>query len=274
MRTPAKAGFALLVGMILLFSLFPFCYALLTSLRPASELFEAARLPATLTLDNYRAVFAEQPFGRNILNSVLVAGTVTGVALLAGTTAAYALARMRFRGRGLLLAAILGASMFPQVAILSGMFELIRALGLYNDPAGLALSYMVFTLPFTVWILVTFLRELPKELEESALIDGLGPWQILARIFLPLMGPAVATTALLAFIAAWNEFLFALTFTLTQEQRTVPVAIALMSGASQHELPWANIMAASVVVTLPLIALVLFFQKRIVAGLTAGAVKG
>jgi trehalose/maltose transport system permease protein len=133
---------------------------------------------------------------------------------------------------------------------------------------------MVFTLPFTVWILTTFLRELPRELEEAALIDGAGAWQTLTRVFLPLMGPAMATTALLAFIAAWNEFLFALTFTLGNEQRTVPVAIALMTGASRFELPWGNIMAASVIVTTPLIVLVLAFQRRIVAGLTAGALKG
>lgn len=273
MNALGRAAFGLLVGAIVLFALFPFAYAVLTSLRPAAELFEPARLPVTLTLANYAAVFAEQPFGRNILNSVLVSAAVVGIAMLAGTTAAYALARIRFRGRGLLLAAILAASMFPQVAILSGMFELIRGLGLYNNPAGLALSYVVFTLPFTVWTLVTYLRELPKELEEAAQIDGLNAWQTLTRIFLPLMGPAAATTALLAFIAAWNEFLFALTFTLTHEQRTVPVAIALMTGASQHELPWANIMAASVIVTVPLIALVLAFQGRIVSGLTAGAVK-
>ena len=223
---------------------------------------------------NYAAVFGEQPFGKNILNSVIAAGSVVALAMLAGVAAAYALARFSFRGRGLLLAAILAVSMFPQVAILSGMFELIRALGLYNRLPALTLSYMVFTLPFTVWILTTFMRELPKELEAAAAIDGANAWQTLTRVLLPLLAPAMVTTGLLAFIAAWNEFLFALTFTLTNEQRTVPVAIALMSGASQYELPWANIMAASVVVTLPLIALVLLFQRRIVAGLTAGAIKG
>jgi trehalose/maltose transport system permease protein len=269
-----RAGFLFLAGAIVLFALLPFAYAVFTSLRPASDLFEPLRLPDALSLANYAAVFSEQPFGRNLLNSFLVSGAVVALAMLAGASAAFALARIRFRGRGLLLAAILGASMFPQVAILSGMFELIRALGLYNHPAGLALSYMVFTLPFTVWMLVTYMREMPREIEEAALIDGLSAWQTLTRIFLPLMGPAVATTALLAFIAAWNEFLFALTFTLTHEQRTVPVAIALMTGASQHELPWANIMAASVIVTLPLIALVLILQRRIVSGLTAGALKG
>jgi trehalose/maltose transport system permease protein len=158
--------------------------------------------------------------------------------------------------------------------VLSGMFELIRWLGLYNTLAGLVLANLMLTLPFTVWVLTTFMRELPREIEEAAFVDGATPWIIVRRVFLPLMMPAAVTTGLLAFIAAWNEFLFALTFTLTNEQRTVPVAIALMSGSSAYELPWGTIMAASVIVTLPLIVLVLLFQRKIVAGLTAGAVKG
>ena len=164
--------------------------------------------------------------------------------------------------------------MFPQIAVLSGMFELVTWLGIYNNLLALTLSYMIFTLPFTVWVLTTFMRDLPKEIEEAAIVDGATPFTIVTKVFLPLMGPALATTGLLAFIAAWNEFLFALTFTLSTEMRTVPVAIALISGASAHELPWGNIMAASVVVTVPLIVLVLIFQRRIVSGLTAGAVKG
>jgi trehalose/maltose transport system permease protein len=274
MKRLRRAGFWLLVAGILLFCLFPFYYAVVSSLRPPAELFRPALLPLQWTPANYRAVFPEQPFGRNILNSVFVAGSVVALSLLVGTLAAYALGRLRFRGRGALLAAILAVSMFPQVAILSGMFELIRALGLYNRLPSLTLSYLVFTLPFTIWILTTFMRELPRELEEAARVDGAGPWQTLALVLAPLLAPAMATAGLLAFIAAWNEFLFALTFTLTNAQRTVPVAIALMSGASQYELPWGNLMAASVIVTLPLVALVLAFQRRIVAGLTAGAVKG
>jgi trehalose/maltose transport system permease protein len=133
---------------------------------------------------------------------------------------------------------------------------------------------MIFTLPFTVWVLTTFIRDLPKELEEAAILDGASPWVILTRVFMPLMWPALVTTGLLAFIAAWNEFLFAYTFTLSNEMRTVPVGIKMMSGSSAHELPWGNIMAASVLVTLPLVGLVLVFQRRIVSGLTAGAVKG
>jgi len=274
MRRLRHAGFWLLVAAILLFCLFPFYYAVVSSLRPPAELFRPTLLPLQWTLANFHAVFAEQPFGRNILNSVLVAGSVVALSLLVGTLAAYALGRLSFRGRGTLLAAILAVSMFPQVAILSGMFELVRALGLYNRLPSLTLSYLVFTLPFTIWILTTFMRELPRELEEAARVDGAGPWQTLALVLAPLLAPAMVTAGLLAFIAAWNEFLFALTFTLTDSERTVPVAIALMSGASQYELPWGNLMAASVIVTLPLVALVLVFQRRIVAGLTAGAIKG
>ena len=274
MNLVRRLAFWLLVGGIVLFALFPFGYAVVSSLQPPGRLFDMSWLPADWSLANYAGIFVEQPFGRNIVNSILAAASVVGVALAAGLTAAYALARVRFRGRGALLATILAVSMFPQVAVLSGMFELIRALGLYNRLGALTLAYLLFTLPFTVWILTTFLRDLPRELEETAFIDGANAWQTLTQIFLPLVRPAMATTGLLAFIAAWNEFLFALTFTLTDEQRTVPVAIALMSGASRHELPWGHIMAASVAVTLPLVALVLVFQRRIVSGLTAGAVKG
>jgi len=276
--TPMKIlqtiGFYLLVAVIVIFAVFPFYYAILSSMRSGTELFKIAYWPDHFDLTNYVAVFAEQPFARNILNSVIVSVTVVAISLFLGVTAAYALGRVSFRGRGMLLLMILGVSMFPQVAVLSGMFELIRGLGLYNTLPGLVLANLILTLPFTVWVLTTFMRELPKELEEAAFVDGASPWIVVRRVFLPLMWPALVTTGLLAFIAAWNEFLFALTFTLTNEVRTVPVAIALITGASQHELPWGNIMAASVIVTLPLVVLVLIFQRKIVAGLTAGAVKG
>ena len=225
-------------------------------------------------LSNYAAVFARQPFGRNILNSVAVAFAVVALSLALGVTAAYALGRLRFRGRGVLLVTILSVSMFPQVAVLSGMFELIRGLGLYNSLPALVFANMMLTLPFTVWVLTTFMRELPRELEEAALVDGASHRQMVWHVFLPLLRPAMAATGLLAFIVAWNEFLFALTFTISDRMRTVPVAIALMTGASEHELPWGRIMAASVIVTVPLILLVLVFQRRIVSGLTAGAIKG
>jgi len=267
-------GFYLLVAVIILYAVFPFYYAIVTSLKAGSQLFSVEYFPMTWNWDNYVSVFREQPFAYNLLNSVLVSFTVVALSLFFGVTAAFALGRVQFRGRGLLLLTVLGVSMFPQVAVLSGMFELIRGFWLYNNLLGLVISYMIFTLPFTVWVLTTFMRDLPKELEDAAIMDGANPWEIIVKVFMPLMWPALVTTGLLAFIAAWNEFLFALTFTLTNTQRTVPVAIALISGASQYELPWGNIMAASVIVTLPVVVLVLIFQRRIVSGLTAGAVKG
>ena len=269
-----RLGFYALTAVVLVYAIFPFYYAVITSLKPSSDLFRMELWPSAPDLANYATIFSESSFVRAIGNSVLVAISVVFIALLLGITASYALGRVRFRGRTTVMLTILGVSMFPQVAVLSGMFEVIRALGLYNNPGGLILSYTVFTLPFTVWVLTTFMRQLPMELEEAAIMDGATPWVTITRVFLPLMWPAMATTGLLAFIAAWNEFLFALTFTLTDSQRTVPVAIALISGNSQHELPWGPIMAASVTVTVPLVILVMIFQRRIVSGLTAGAVKG
>jgi trehalose/maltose transport system permease protein len=266
--------FYLLVVVIVFYTVFPFYWAVVSSLKAGSALYVVELFPSKPAWDNYVAIFREQPFGRNILNSLFVATSVVALSLALAVTASYALGRVDFRGRGSLLLVVLGVSMFPQVAVLSGMFELVRALGLYNSPLALTLSYMIFTLPFTTWVLTTFMRELPRELEEAALVDGARPLVIITKVFLPLMWPALATTGLLAFIAAWNEFLFALTFTLSNEQRTVPVAIALISGASHFELPWGRVMAASVIVTIPLVVLVLIFQRRIVSGLTAGAVKG
>lgn len=274
MKALKQVSFWLLIAVIILYSVFPFYWAIVSSLKSSAALFTVEFWPKEPTLQNYKDVFVQQPFGRNILNSLIVAGSTVALCLLLSVTASYALGRIQFRGRGLLLLVILSVSMFPQVAVLSGMFELISWLGLYNNLGGLVLSYMLFTLPFTVWVLTTFMRELPKELEEAAIVDGATPWVIITRVFLPLLGPVMVTTGLLAFIAAWNEFLFALSFTLTNDMRTVPVAISLMSGASAHELPWGSLMAASVIVTVPLIALVMLFQKRIVSGLTAGAVKG
>jgi len=274
MRFLARIGFWLLVLALALFALFPLYYAVVSSLRSGADLFTIAYRPERLDFSNYVAVFRQQPFGQNILNSIFVAGTVVALSLALGVSAAYAFGRIAFKGRTLLLMTILGVSMFPQVAVLSGMFELIRSFGLYNKLPGLILANMMLTLPFTVWVLTTFMRELPKEIEEAAIVDGATPGIIVRRVFMPLMAPAAITTGLLAFIVSWNEFLFALTFTLTNEQRTVPPAIALMTGSSAYELPWGTIMAASVIVTLPIVALVLLFQRRIVSGLTAGAVKG
>ena len=273
-RIVSRGLFYLLVAAIIVYTVFPFYWAVVSSLKSGAGLFSTELWPSNPAWDNYLNVFRGQPFGRNILNSVIVAVSVVVLSLFLAVTASYSLGRVQFKGRTALLLVVLSVSMFPQVAVLSGMFELIRWLGLYNNLMGLILSYMIFTLPFTVWVLTTFMRELPKELEEAAVVDGASPWVIITRVFLPLMGPALATTGLLAFIAAWNEFLFALTFTLSNDMRTVPVAIALITGTSQFELPWGNIMAASVIVTVPLLVLVMIFQRKIVSGLTAGAVKG
>ncbi len=269
-----RVAFWAIVVVIVLISVFPFYYAILSSLESGTALFRVNYLPEAFDLSNYRQVLTTSSFLASIWNSVFIATITVVAALLLAVTASYALARVRFRGRGLLLMTILAVSMFPQIAVLSGLYELVNWLGLYNSPWALILSYTIFTLPFTVWVLTTFMRDLPLEIEEAAIMDGANPWVIITRVFLPLLWPALVTTGLLAFIGAWNEFLFALTFTISENQRTVPVAIALFSGASVQEIPWGPIMAASVVVTLPLIALVLIFQRKIVAGLTAGGVKG
>ncbi|MEC5291783.1 carbohydrate ABC transporter permease [Aurantimonas sp. C2-6-R+9] len=269
-----RTAFYALVVAIVLFSIFPFYYAILTSFKSGTALFRVNYFPTDFSLVNYRGIFASGEFPTNILNSVIVASVVVAISLFLAVTAAYALSRINFRGRGLLLLTILAVSMFPQIAVLAGLFEMVRVTGLYNTLFSLIFAYMIFTLPFTVWVLTTFMRDLPIEIEEAAIVDGASPFTIVVKVFLPLMWPALVTTGLLAFIAAWNEFLFALTFVSNNDTRTVPVAIALLSGASEQEIPWGTIMAASVVVTVPLIVLVLVFQRKIISGLTAGGVKG
>ena len=267
-------AFYALVVVIVVFSIFPFYYAIITSFATGTELFAVRYWPKSFNWANYESVLSGRNFPRSIFNSVFIATTTVIFALFLGVTASYALARVRFRGRGLLLMCILAVSMFPQIAVLAGLFELVRFLGIFNTPWAMILSYTIFTLPFTVWVLTTFMRDLPIEIEEAAIVDGATPWIIITKIFMPLLWPALVTTGLLAFIGAWNEFLFALTFTSSETTRTTPVAIGLLSGASQQEIPWGPIMAASVIVTVPLVILVLVFQRKIVAGLTAGGVKG
>lgn len=262
------------VVVIVVFAVFPFYYAIVTSFSTGTQLFEIHYFPPSFNTANYDTVLGGRQFPRSILNSVFIAAATVCFALFLAVTAAYALSRVRFRGRGLLMMTILAVSMFPQIAVLAGMIEMIRFFGLFNTPWAMIISYTVFTLPFTVWVLTTFMRDLPIEIEEAAIVDGATPWIIITKVFLPLLWPALVTTGLLAFIGAWNEFLFALTFTLSEDQRTTPVAIAMLSGASVQEIPWGPIMAASVIVTVPLVVLVLIFQRKIVAGLTAGGVKG
>ena len=267
-------GFYLLVLVIVVVAVFPFYYAIVTSFKTGTALFQVDFWPKSISFSNYVSVLTQGSFPRNLINSLFISSVVVFLSLLLGITAAYALARVRFGGRRIILFTILSVSMFPQLAVLAGLFELVRTFGLINTPFALIFSYMIFTLPFTVWVLTTFIRDLPLEIEEAAIVDGATPWVIISKVFLPLMWPALVTTGLLAFIGAWNEFLFALTFTSNNQQRTVPVAIALLSGATSFEVPWGNIMAASVIVTVPLVVLVLIFQRKIISGLTAGGVKG
>ncbi len=275
-RFLSRAAFYVLLGLTLFYILFPFYWMIVNSLKPAAELFTTplSYWPRQITLDNYRAVLADGSFVRSILNSLIVAGGVTFLSLALSALAAYALARYKFAGKQVTLYVILGMSTFPQIAVLGGLFTLARALGLYNTYGALILSYMIFTLPFCVWVLTNFIKDIPDTLDEAATIDGASPLQLLWRVIIPLAGPGLVATGLLSFINAWNEFLFALTLTADNQARTVPVAIALFSGQSEHELPWGKITAASTVVTVPVVVLALIFQKRIVEGLTSGAVKG
>ena len=277
-----KVLFWALIVFILFYTLFPFYWAIVSSLTLDSQLFRtpASYWPVPVDLSHYEFVLRNDDFLRALQNSVIVSvGTVT-LALLIGSLAAYALGRFQFRGRTAILYIVLSMTMFPSVAILGSLFLMIRGEwflhtpNVYNTRIALIFTYLIFTLPFTVWVMTQFFKAMPGELEEAALVDGAGPMRVFWQILLPLALPGLVTTGLLAFIAAWNEFLFALTFTNNYDARTVQVAIAQFSGRSEFEFPYANRMAASVLVTLPLIILVLIFQRKILAGLTAGAVKG
>jgi trehalose/maltose transport system permease protein len=266
--------FYLLVVAIIVFNLFPFVWALLSSFRPSSELFSTKLLPTALTLDHYAAVFKDARFVAALINSVVVAGSTVLIALALGSLCAYALGRLPFRFKGAVLYLILTMTMFPTISVLSGLFVMLKTLDLFNSRQGLILTYLIFTMPFTIWVMTQYFRSLPKELEEAAYVDGASPLKVFWDILLPLTMPGLVSTGLLAFIAAWNEFLFALTFTVTDTMKTVPVVISQFAGSTSFEQPWGSIMAGSMVVTIPLVLLVMIFQYRIVEGLTAGAVKG
>jgi ABC-type glycerol-3-phosphate transport system permease component len=262
-----------LIGALVLAIAFPLYWAVASSITPESRLFGAPSLfPDRPVLDHYRALFDERNFWVPIRNSLIVAGTTTLLSVMIGGLAAYALARLRFRGKAPLLAFILAVSMFPQIAIVSPLYIVLRELRLINTYPGLVLPYLTFAMPLTIWLLVGFFRQLPAELEEAGLMDGAGRLRILREIILPVSLPGLATTAILTFLYSWNEFLFALSFTLGPERYTVPVAIALFRG--QYQVPWGQILAGAVVATIPVALIVLLFQRRIVQGLTAGAVKG
>jgi trehalose/maltose transport system permease protein len=268
--------FYLLVVFIAVYALFPFYWAFNTSFKTEDEMFRrASYLPQDPTLKNYQYVLRDGKFLVALRNSAFVAGATSVLALLVGSFAAYALGRLRFPGRTVLLYVVLSMTMFPSISILSGLYTIVREFGLFGTPFALIMTYPVFTLPFTVWVLTAFFKGLPAEIEQAALIDGATQMQTFRLILLPLTAPALVTTGLLAFVTSWNEYLFALNFTITNPSaQTVPVVIAQFSGIESLQEPIAEIMAAAMVVTIPLVVLVLIFQNRIVAGLTSGAVKG
>ena len=260
--------------LIIVYALLPMAWILSLSLKPAADLADQRFVPQRISLEHYRAIFADDQFPAALWNSIGIASIATLLAVLLAMFAAYAIVRLRFRGRQLVLAAALSIAMFPPVAVIGPLFELWRNLGLYDTWPGLILPYMTFTLPLAIWTLSAFFREIPWDLDQAARVDGATRLQAFRHVIVPLAAPGVFTAAILVFIFAWNDFLFAAALTSTNDARTVPAAIAFFTGSSRFELPTGSIAAASVVVTVPVTLLVVVFQRRIVAGLTAGAVKG
>ncbi|WP_448379238.1 carbohydrate ABC transporter permease [Fervidobacterium sp.] len=270
-----KVTLTIAVIFVLIWCIFPFYWAVVSSLKPNIELFDPnpTLIPKNPTFSNYVKVFAERPFHVNIWNSIVVSGITTLTTLIFGSFAGYAIARLRMKGKAFVMALILSVSMFPQISILGSLFVILRKLGMINTYQGLILPYVAITLPLTTWILQNFFRDLPKEIEEAAAIDGCTRLRTLFQIVFPMSAPGLVATGLLTFITAWNEFLFAFTFMQKPQYYTVPVAIAMFAGRTQYEQPWGQLMAAAVIVTAPLVVLVLVFQNRIISGLSAGAVK-
>jgi multiple sugar transport system permease protein len=271
-RLPSM-GAVLILAVVLAWTMFPILWQTITSVKPDTDLVQLPPLlPLHPTLDHYEALFQQHPFSRVLFNSFMVAVLTTLAALTLGMLAAFPLARLPVRGKPLVLGLVLGCSMFPAIVTVGPLFMIIRALGLRDTWWALLISHTTFALPLTIWVLTNFLRELPEDLYRAARVDGCSPWQAFTRILLPLCRPGLTAAGILAFLFSWTEFLYAFTFTATEASRTVPVAIVLFPGL--HEIRWGEIAAASIVVTLPVLVLVLLFHRYIVSGLTAGAVKG
>ncbi|MEH2083777.1 MAG: carbohydrate ABC transporter permease [Nostoc sp.] len=266
----------IIVALVMLFSLAPALWQLLTSFKVNDDIAAVPTVyfPTRFTFNHYIELFTRRPFWRYIFNSAFVSITSTAVALAIGAPAAYALARLRPWGEQVILASILIVTLFPGILLFLGLLEIIQALKLGNNYLALIIPYTAINLPLTILVLKSFFEQLPKDLEDSARVDGYNTFQLLWQIVLPMTLPALVTTGILTFIFAWNEFIFALTFMTREELKTIPVAAAQLGGATIYEIPYGPIAAATVIGTLPLILLVLFFQRRIVQGLTAGAVKG
>jgi multiple sugar transport system permease protein len=256
------------------FALIPVLWIISLSLKGQKDFSDRKFLPANPSLDNYDGIFKDSQFTHALLNSIGISLIATVIAVVLGSMAAYALARLEFGGKTLILSSALAIAMFPPIAIIGPIFNIWRNVGLYDTWPGLIIPYMTFTLPLAIYTLSAFFREIPWELEQAAQVDGATPFQAFRKVIVPLAAPGVFTTAILVFIFAWNDFLFAISLTSTDNSRTVPAALAFFTGDTQFSQPVGSIAAAAVVVTIPVIIMVLIFQRRIVAGLTAGAVKG
>ncbi|MGH2954118.1 MAG: carbohydrate ABC transporter permease [Solirubrobacterales bacterium] len=268
------------VGMVLvlLFALVPVLWIVSLSFKTPETITDQRFIPSEFSWDNYDVLFSggvsDSPFIAPLINSILIALISTVIAIVLASFAAYAIARLTFPGKALILAAALAIAMFPAISTIGPLFDMWRALGLYDTYPGLIIPYLAFALPLAIYILVAFFREIPWDLEQAAAVDGATPFQAFTKVIVPLAAPGVFTAAILVFIFAWNDFLFAISLTSSDASRTVPAALAFFTGESQFTQPTGNIAAAAVIVTIPIIIFVLIFQRRIVAGLTAGAVKG
>jgi multiple sugar transport system permease protein len=259
---------------VIIVALIPVLWIASLSFKDPGTISSGTFIPRRWTLQNYRGIFDTSLFTRALVNSVGIAVIATLLAVILGSMAAYAVARLRFPGKGLLVGTALLIAVFPPISLVSPLFNLWRQLGLFDTWPGLIIPYLTFSLPLAIYTLSAFFREIPWSLERAAKVDGATPLQAFLRVIAPLAAPGMVTTAILVFIFCWNDFLFAISLTSTNNSRTVPAAIAFFSGASQFETPVGSIAAAGVVITIPIILFVFLFQKRIVAGLTSGAVKG
>jgi multiple sugar transport system permease protein len=263
---------------IILFALIPVVWITSLSLKPPATIADQRFFPSEISFDNYETLFTggidESPFIKPLINSILIALISTVIAVTLAAFTAYAIARLRFPGRALILAGALAIAMFPPISTIGPLFDMWRSLGLYDTYPGLIIPYLTFSLPLAIYVLVAFFREIPWDLEQAAQVDGATPLQAFRKVIIPLAAPGVFTAAILVFIFCWNDFLFAISLTSSDASRTVPAALAFFTGESTFTEPTGNIAAAAVIVTIPIIIFVLIFQRRIVAGLTAGAVKG
>jgi multiple sugar transport system permease protein len=268
------AGWGSANAIVVVFALFPVFWIVMLSLKDPATIADGRLVPSKWSLENYKGIFKQAVFTDALRNSIGIALIATVIAVVLASMAAYALARLNFPGKTLILTMALAIAMFPPISIVGPLYNMWRNLGLFDTWPGLIIPYMTFTLPLAIYVLSAFFREIPWELEQAAQIDGATPWQAFTKVIAPLAAPGVFTTAILVFIFAWNDFVFAVSLTSTTAAQTVPAAISQFPGASQFQQPTGSIAAAAVIVTVPIIIMVLFFQRRIVAGLTAGAVKG